>query len=567
VSPVDDEAVVRAQERIGWVLNGKYRLDYVLGVGGTAAVYAATHRNSKRFAIKMLHPELSMRLDIRTRFLREGYVATQVEHPGAVTVLDDDIAEDGSAFLVMELLEGTTVEALWERNHCSLPLSAVLSIGHQLLDVLASAHARGIVHRDIKPQNLVLTPEAQLKVLDFGIARLKDVATNSTTGTGLVVGTPAFMAPEQAMGKASEIDALTDIWAAGAVLFTLASGRFVHEGETAQQIVFQTGTTPATSLADAWPGAPREMVQLVDHALAFDKSARWPTAGAMQRGVAAVAAATTGSGPSRHALLRLLSDMAMGVAPADGSALEIRAESRIGPPGSTDSGFDEAPTMIHRSPGWLETAPQIAASPMRPAGLITERPVITDANLASPWLARRRRFVRAGAAAVAVALPMSIGALVWSRGEKTVAEELTTAASTVTASAVTVEAPPSRPRALPTPTETLPSIEPATISVDELPRVAPERSGASAVPANPPPLTTPPVGSIRSGPLTAEALPAATAVPTAKPAELTGPRSAPSQASSSNPPSPEVQPTRTDCALPFTLDPATGKKKWKAECL
>src|SRR5580704_6464814 len=109
--PLDDN-FERAKARVGHVLRGKYRLDRVLGVGGMAAVYAATHRNSKRFAVKMLHPELSMRADIRSRFLREGYVANQVEHPGAVAVMDDDVAEDGSAFLVMELLQGGTLESV-----------------------------------------------------------------------------------------------------------------------------------------------------------------------------------------------------------------------------------------------------------------------------------------------------------------------------------------------------------------------------------------------------------------------------------------------------------------------
>src|SRR5580692_7221435 len=106
----ENDLQVRAQKRIGTVLRGKYRIDRVLGVGGMAVVYAATHRNKKRFALKMLHPELSTREDIRTRFLREGYVANSVEHPGAVAVMDDDVAEDGAAFLVMELLDGVGVE-------------------------------------------------------------------------------------------------------------------------------------------------------------------------------------------------------------------------------------------------------------------------------------------------------------------------------------------------------------------------------------------------------------------------------------------------------------------------
>src|ERR1700692_4497027 len=106
----------QASGRVGTTLRGKYRIERVLGVGGMAVVYAATHRNQAEFAVKMLHPELSSREDIRSRFLREGYIANSVKHAGAVRVVDDDVAEDGAAFLVMELLDGTTVEDMWFRG-------------------------------------------------------------------------------------------------------------------------------------------------------------------------------------------------------------------------------------------------------------------------------------------------------------------------------------------------------------------------------------------------------------------------------------------------------------------
>src|SRR6476659_7583163 len=112
--------VMRAQERVGKVLRQKWRLDKLLGVGGMAAVYAATHRNGKRAAVKLLHADVAMNPDLRTRFLREGYVANAVEHPGAVSVLDDDTDEDGSVYLVMELLEGETLESRWERKRRNL---------------------------------------------------------------------------------------------------------------------------------------------------------------------------------------------------------------------------------------------------------------------------------------------------------------------------------------------------------------------------------------------------------------------------------------------------------------
>src|ERR1700749_3426012 len=125
MSAADEELIERSNARVGALLKGKYTLDRVVGIGGMATVYAATHRNGKEFAIKVLHADLSMKSDTRTRFLREGYLANRVSHPGAVAVLDDDIDEDGNAFLVMELLHGQTVETLWERNRCRLPLPMV----------------------------------------------------------------------------------------------------------------------------------------------------------------------------------------------------------------------------------------------------------------------------------------------------------------------------------------------------------------------------------------------------------------------------------------------------------
>jgi serine/threonine-protein kinase len=277
----EDDLAIRAAARIGTVLRGKYHLDRVLGIGGMAVVYAATHRNRKQFAVKVLNKELSFHSDTRTRFLREGYVANSVGHPGSVGVLDDDVAEDGAAFLVMDLLDGETVEELWERSRRRLPLDVVLQIGHQLLEVLAAAHLNGIVHRDVKPANVFLTRTGQLKVLDFGIARLRDVAATHATNSGILLGTPAFMAPEQAAANASAIDARTDIWAVGATMYTLASGRLVHEAPNAIQVLMKAAQNPARSLGVVLPETPFKVLHVIDRALAFDKSARWPSAAAM----------------------------------------------------------------------------------------------------------------------------------------------------------------------------------------------------------------------------------------------------------------------------------------------
>ena len=284
---------------MGTTLKGKWRLERLLGVGGMAAVYAAVHRNQSRAAIKVLHSEYTVDDAICSRFLREGYAANTVAHPGAVTVLDDDVAEDGAAFLVMELLEGETLEARAGRKGGVLPLSEVLTLADQLLDTLAAAHEKGLVHRDLKPENLFLTVTGRLKILDFGIARLRDpLMGKSTTAVGSFMGTPAFMAPEQARGRWEEVDGRSDIWAVGATLFTLLTGRFVHEAETVNDQLILAATTPAPSLrsiAVAEP-LPTSVVELVDRGLAYKKEERWYNARTMQAAVHDIIA-EVGDGP------------------------------------------------------------------------------------------------------------------------------------------------------------------------------------------------------------------------------------------------------------------------------
>jgi serine/threonine-protein kinase len=287
----DDPQILGARTRLGMILQEKWRLEAVLGVGGMAAVYAATHRNGKRVAVKMLHADLAHDEELKKRFLQEGYAANTIQHDGAVSVLDDDVAPDGSAFIVMELLEGETIEQRSERSGGVLPVHEVLSIADQLLDVLSAAHAKNVVHRDIKPENLFLTKAGALKVLDFGIARVHEAqqarAALSATSTraGTVMGTPAFMAPEQARGRWDEVDGRTDLWAVGATMFTLLTGRFVHEGSGGNEQLIMSATTRAPPLANVAATAPGAVCAIVDRALAFEKDRRWPDADTMQQAV------------------------------------------------------------------------------------------------------------------------------------------------------------------------------------------------------------------------------------------------------------------------------------------
>ena len=289
-----DPTVMRAQGRVGLTLRGKWRLDRLLGIGGMAAVYAGTHRNGSRGAIKMLHLELSLDQEIKARFLREGYLANTVDHPGVVRVIDDDVADDGAVFLVMELLTGETLDARWERFERHLPVTDVLAAIDPILSVLEAAHAKGIVHRDIKPENIFVNHDGTVKLLDFGIARLRE-ASNTATRSGSTMGTPAFMPPEQALGRSTRVGPRTDLWAVGASMFTLLSGRYVHEGETANEQLVHAATRPAPPLASVAPSMPPAVTQLVDVALAFDEAARWPDARTMKDALRAAYQSLSGS--------------------------------------------------------------------------------------------------------------------------------------------------------------------------------------------------------------------------------------------------------------------------------
>lgn len=284
---VEDPITQRAKARIGSVLRGKWRIDRLLGVGGMAAVYEGTHRNGKRGAIKMLHLEFSTDTDTRTRFLREGYVANTVNHPGAVSVFDDDVAEDGSVFIVMEMLVGKTLEELAQsRPTKRLGPLELFRLTDKLLDVLAAAHENGVIHRDVKPDNIFVTNEGNVKILDFGIARMRDVqASAKMTKTGSAMGTPAFMPPEQALGEWDRVDRRTDLWAVGATMYTMLTGRYVHEGASLNQLLLKAMTHAAPPLRSVLPNVPSAIAEPIDKVLAMDPKDRFFDARAMQTAI------------------------------------------------------------------------------------------------------------------------------------------------------------------------------------------------------------------------------------------------------------------------------------------
>ena len=366
VSPILDD-VTEASVRVGRTLRDKWHLDALIDVGGMAAVYAATHRNGMRGAVKILHLHRSLDPDITARFRREGYIANKVAHANAVRVLDDDVDDDGSVFLVMELLEGATLRERAGARGGRLPPDELLLVVDQLLDVLAVAHDGAIIHRDIKPENVFVTAEGQVKILDFGIARLYEASDpdHSQTVAGLPMGSPAFMSPEQARGRWDLVDAQSDLWSVGATMFTLLSGQDVHAAGTVPELLAAIFTEPAPSLAVAMPDSHPALVALVDLALQLRLADRWQDARTMQEavreaylgmfGVALPAAAPTAPAPQPRAVsderrisgLRQVQVATTGLAPADPAPpVPAPRRARVGLAAGSGAGGRRGPRRV-----------------------------------------------------------------------------------------------------------------------------------------------------------------------------------------------------------------------------
>ncbi len=228
-------------------------------------------------ALKALRPAAIAHRPAAERFAREIMALQGFSHPAVPRLLDQGIDEDALPWFVTEWLVGWDLETHRARLGGSLPASEVLDFGRRLLEALAYAHNAGFIHRDVKPANLFLTETGELKVLDFGLCRGLAMATDFGITGNVVIGTPAFMAPEQAARQWGQVDRRSDLWAVGATLFMLACGRPVHEGDPEEQRR-KSYRFDARSLATLAPDLPPGLIATVDRALARDTAQRWQTA-------------------------------------------------------------------------------------------------------------------------------------------------------------------------------------------------------------------------------------------------------------------------------------------------
>jgi serine/threonine-protein kinase len=258
-----------AARHIGMQL-GNYRVLGVKGHGGMGTVYEAEHvQLGRRAAVKVLHPDLAADPTVTQRFFREAKAAASVEDPGVVDVLDFGIADSGDAYLVMEYLPGVSLAEVAAGP--PLAEAEVVRIGRQAAATLAATHARGIVHRDLKPSNILLIPDAaaiggnRVKIVDFGVAKLER-ATTEVTKTGVVVGTPRYMSPEQCRGEA-DLDGRSDIYSLGCVLYRIACGVSAIDEKTMQSAAeahhFHTPKAPREIRPELSPAFERLLLAML----------------------------------------------------------------------------------------------------------------------------------------------------------------------------------------------------------------------------------------------------------------------------------------------------------------
>jgi serine/threonine protein kinase len=292
----DEELAAR---RIGARI-GAWTLERVLGIGGMASVFLGRRFDGYAAAVKILHAHFNDVEALRKRFLREGPIGSALAAVGPLCeglpqVLESGTLEDGTAYLVMELLEGETFFDRMARVG-ALPAGEVVWLAQKVLEVLVIAHAYGIVHRDLKPENLHLGMDGRFKVLDFGIARVTEalpdgtgeLPENTLTKTGTALGSCEYMAPEQACGRVREIDGRTDLFGLGATMFRLLSGQGIHGDLQGMMLAMAAGARAAPPLGSVAPAVPESVCAVVDRALAFAQAQRYPDAVTMRVDVAAL---------------------------------------------------------------------------------------------------------------------------------------------------------------------------------------------------------------------------------------------------------------------------------------
>jgi len=407
VPPRDDVAI---RSRLGVELPGGFRVRRFVGRGGMGTVFEASRRGDPRkYAVKFLHPELAGRPTAVARFRREAKILATLDNEHIVAVVDVGHADDAAPFIAMELLQGQSLRALLSQT-APLATPRAVELALQCCRGLTDAHARGIVHRDLKPENLFVARRDDgtdwVKLLDFGIAKLVDDerVTGGETQSGALLGTLSYMSPAQVRGE-RELDGRVDVYAIGCILYEMLTGQRAHDGARPHEVLYHVLHREPAPLAEVRPDLPRELVEVVERAMAKDVVARTPGIDALAVELEHVAAyrlvAHRDRPPVRAALQSGDATLTDPAASVGASLLASQSSGGgsavadvVGAPPKSRSGWWWPVLLVcalgfgvwagrHAGVGGAESPPQVADSPSARA---TE-PAPARAPMASPLMA------------------------------------------------------------------------------------------------------------------------------------------------------------------------------------
>ncbi len=276
----DGSPLADLETLVGITLDGRYRLDDLIGTGGMGDVYRATHVHlDTEFAVKLLKPEFVANQTAIKRFRLEAKAAGRIHHPNAIRVTDFGVTSERIVYLVMEIVEGQSLRSMI-REEEGMPYQRTVNIVRQICAAVEAAHRGGVIHRDLKPDNILIETVnnmERVKVLDFGIAKLKETKTEPfLTQAGTIIGTPQYMSPEQCQGKA--LDPRSDVYSIGVILYEMLTGRVPFDGDSTIQIVFKHMHEPPQPFREIPRDVPDSLAEVVMRALEKDPDKRQASA-------------------------------------------------------------------------------------------------------------------------------------------------------------------------------------------------------------------------------------------------------------------------------------------------
>jgi serine/threonine protein kinase len=412
--PEDDTVLVRlaapTDRLVGSEIDARYTIQRRIGSGGMGAVYGAVqHSVGREVAIKVVNPSLVDDPFIIKRFLREAKLTSRLAHPNAVAVLDFGQTPDGLFYLVMELITGRTLAAVLKADGAFSP-ARVVRIGSQILDALAGAHQLSIIHRDLKPSNVIVLESAPgrdlVKVLDFGLAKSlsHETTMTSVTGSGALLGTPAYMPPEVATG--GEADARGDLYSLGVILYQLASGRLPFVGESVHELLIKLSRESAPPLESF--AVPAPLARVIEKMMARSPADRYPNAALAQ------AALDRADDETSTAPVRRLGPVATPLSPGDEETLPATPRGPLR--------LDDSDALASTHHGSAPLLAGMAPTPAPVAPAVTAGGAETPAPIAAHRSRRRVLLAMVGGLAlvvVGVSIALGLGGGDASTGEGT----------------------------------------------------------------------------------------------------------------------------------------------------